>query len=107
MQGTLISGKQAIGCVMYYGMPEKDSKRLESLNAPVLGIFASRDGWINQEVVGEFEKKMVDLNKPLTVKWYEADHAFANPSSPRYDETASTDANKMAVQFLKADYLNN
>jgi carboxymethylenebutenolidase len=105
LQGTLLSNKQAIGCVMYYGMPEKNVERLKMLQAPVLGIFASQDGWINQEVVDDFEKKMTELNKPLTIKWYDANHAFANPSSPRYNESAATDANKMAVQFLKANFI--
>lgn len=104
LQASILAGKQGKGCVMYYGMPEKDNKRLESLNGPVLGIFADKDGWINHEVVGAFEKQMSDLKKPLSVSWYKADHAFANPSNPKYDKSAAEDANKKAIAFLKQNF---
>ncbi len=104
LQGTLLAGDKSVGCVMYYGIPEKDAKKLEKLNAPVLGIFASRDGWVNQEVVDEFEKNMNALNKPLTLKWYDAVHAFANPSNPNFDKEASADASRMAIAFINKNF---
>ncbi len=37
-------------------------------------------------MVGGFEKAMAEAGKTdLTVHWYEANHAFANPSGSRYD----------------------
>jgi carboxymethylenebutenolidase len=36
--------------------------------------------------VGGFEAAMKEAGKPLTVHWYVADHAFANPTGNRYDE---------------------
>ena len=36
-------------------------------------------------MVGGFEKAMAAAGKDLSVHWYEADHAFANPTSARYD----------------------
>jgi carboxymethylenebutenolidase len=104
LQASMIAGGQTIGCVMYYGMPEKEESKLKSINYPVLGIFASKDGWINQEVVGEFEKKMNELSKDITMKWYDAEHAFANPSNPQYDSEATADANKLAVEFLRGNF---
>ncbi len=72
--------------VVYYGNVKVPADQLAALKGPVLGHFASRDKWINQEMVGYFEEQMRQAGKPLTVHWYEADHAFANPSGGRYDE---------------------
>jgi len=102
LQASLLAGKQAAGCVMYYGMPEKDLNRLKSLHADVLGIFANKDQWINPKVVSEFAANMQQAGKKLIVKQYDADHAFANPSNPAYDKAAKEDAYKNAVTFLKA-----
>jgi len=71
----------------------------------VLGIFASQDGWINQEVVDIFEKNMYELKKSITIKWYDAEHAFANPSNPKFNQSAAEDANKMTLSFLKSNYM--
>jgi len=73
--------------VIYYGNVKKEASELEELASPVLGHFATKDGWINQEMVGGFEQAMKSAGKSdaMTVHWYEADHAFANPTSARYD----------------------
>jgi len=104
LQAAIILGKQANGCVMYYGMPEKDAKKLSALSAPVLGIFALRDGWITKSLVEEFEMKMKELNKPVTISWFDADHAFANPSNPKFDEGATSKARSLTVEFLKGNF---
>lgn len=102
LQTSLLAGKQAAGCVMYYGMPEKDVDKLKTLHADVLGIFANKDQWINPKVVDEFAENMKKAEKKLTVKRYDADHAFANPSNPVYDKTAKEDAYKNTLAFFKA-----
>jgi carboxymethylenebutenolidase len=101
LQSSLLLGKQVKGCVIYYGMPEKDKEKLKTLQAEVLGIFAGNEKWITPEVVQEFEKNMKDLGKPVTIKSYEADHAFANPSNPRYNETYAKEAYQLSLDFLK------
>lgn len=101
LQASLLAGKQAAGCVMYYGMPEKETERLKELHADVLGIFGNKDQWINSKVVDEFAENMKKANKKLIVKRYEADHAFANPSNPSFDKEAKEDAYKNAISFLK------
>ena len=102
LQTTLLAGKQAAGCVMYYGMPEKDVDKLKTLHADVLGIFANKDQWINPKVVDEFAENMKKAEKNLTLKRYDADHAFANPSNPVYDKAAKDDAYKITLAFFKA-----
>jgi carboxymethylenebutenolidase len=45
---------------------------------------------------------MEKAGKKLIVKSYNADHAFANPSNPKYDKASAEDANQAAVKFIKA-----
>jgi len=45
---------------------------------------------------------MGKANKKITVKSYDADHAFANPSNPNHDKEATADAHAVALAFFKA-----
>ena len=71
--------------VIYYGRCAKGVEEVENLKGPVMGHFASRDQWINQEMVGGFEKSMDAAGKSYSNFWYEADHGFANPTTTRHD----------------------
>jgi carboxymethylenebutenolidase len=104
LQASLVAGKQASGCVMYYGMPEDNVDRLKTLNCDVLGIFGTQDKWINSDITKKFEANMKAAGKKLTLKNYDADHGFANPSNPigHYNEAAYKDAYKNTVEFFKA-----
>ena len=97
--GESFEGKQAVGCVMYYGMPEKDVAKLKTLNCDVLGLFAAKEQWISPAVVAQFEKDMATAGKSIKVKSYDADHAFANPSNPIYNKVASEDAYGLAINY--------
>jgi carboxymethylenebutenolidase len=101
LQSSILAGFRAAACVMYYGMPEKEVEKLKHLNAPVLGIFATKDAWITPQVVKEFEAAMKKAGKKLTVRSYNADHAFANPSNPNFDKEATGKAHAEAIAFLK------
>lgn len=101
LQSTLLENKQAKACVMYYGIPEKSIDRLKTLNCDVLGIFAKQDQFINTELVKTFEANMKTADKKLTVYNYDADHAFANPSNPKFNKEFSADAHAKALAFLK------
>lgn len=100
LQASIEAADQGVGCVIYYGMPEKDNDRLEGLEADVLGIFASKDQWINEGVVEEFEQSMDRVGKNLEFHIYEAEHAFANPSRDIYDKEAATQANDLVIDFF-------
>ena len=102
LQSSILAGPQAAGCVVFYGMPEKNIDKLKSLNADVLGIFGNKDQWINPTVVNDFASDMKKAGKKLEVYRYDADHAFANPSNPIYDKPATEDAYKHVYDFLKA-----
>jgi carboxymethylenebutenolidase len=103
LKSAILSKKQAIGSVMYYGMPVQDVEKLKTLNCDVLGLFAKEE-WISKKVIEEFAVNMKTANKTLNYKIFEAAHAFANPSNPKFDEKASTEANAMAVKFLKEKF---
>jgi carboxymethylenebutenolidase len=104
LQEALLGGKQTVGCVMYYGMPEKDVAKLKTLNTDVLGIFASQDKWISPEVVAQFKKDMASAGKSLTVESYDADHAFANPSNPKYKKDDAAKAHEHALAYLRGRF---
>ena len=102
LQAALLAAKQSVGCVMYYGIPESDIKRLMTLNCDVLGIFANEDKFINTEVVKSFEENMKKADKKLTLFKYDADHAFANPSNPKHNKELSNQARKHVVEYIKS-----
>lgn len=104
LQEALLGGKQTVGCVMYYGMPEKDVAKLKTLNTDVLGIFANQDKWINTEVVNQFKKDMATAGKKVTIESYDADHAFANPSNPKFNKEYATKAHAQALAYLRSKF---
>ncbi len=87
--------------IIYYGRVTKSAQELASLKGPVLGHFATQDRFINEEMVSGFKAAMAQAGKPLTVHWYEADHAFANPTSARYDAPDAALAWERTTAFLK------
>jgi carboxymethylenebutenolidase len=98
---SITAGKQAAGCVIYYGMPTDDLEKIKSLNADVLGIFAGRDKYITTEIVKKFENNMKAAGKNIVVKSYDAEHGFANPSNPIFNKDATEDAYKLTLEFFK------
>ncbi|MEM8968227.1 MAG: dienelactone hydrolase family protein [Bacteroidota bacterium] len=101
LRATILADEQAIGCVMYYGMPVQNMEEIKEIETDVLGIFAEYDGYITPKVVEEFEQQMKEADKDIEVHMYEADHGFANPSGSRYDEDAAKDAYDKTLAFLK------
>ncbi|WP_439695257.1 dienelactone hydrolase family protein [Mucilaginibacter sp. AW1-7] len=102
LQTGLLAGKQLVGSVMYYGMPEQDVAKLKTLNADVLANFANKDQWINPKVVAKFNDDMKAAGKKLYLHQYDADHGFANPSNPAYNSDATKDAYANTIAFFKA-----
>lgn len=101
MQATLLAGKQSKACVMYYGAPEENMEKLKSLNASIFFVWAEQDKWINKALVSKFEMNMKAAKKSLKIKKYDADHAFANPSNPKFNIEFADDAFLNATIFIK------
>ena len=89
--------------VVYYGRVNRTAEDLKALKGPVLGHFATQDQWINKEMVSGFEAAMKAAGKTATNHWYEADHAFANPTSARYDEADAKLAWERTLAFFAAN----
>lgn len=89
--------------VVYYGRVNRAAEDLKALKGPVLGHFATQDQWINKEMVSGFEAAMKAAGKTATNHWYEADHAFANPTSARYDEADAKLAWERTLAFFAAN----
>ena len=87
--------------VVYYGRVNRTAAELAPLDSPVLGHFATRDGWIDRNMVGGFERAMESAGKTYEVHWYEADHAFANPTSARYDADDAALAWQRTLSFFR------
>ncbi|MBB4266353.1 dienelactone hydrolase family protein [Roseospira visakhapatnamensis] len=90
--------------VIYYGRLIQEAEPLKALQGPVLGHFATQDGFIDQAMVKGFQAAMAEAGKAdsLTLHWYEADHAFANPSGSRYDEDDARLAWERTMAFFDA-----
>jgi carboxymethylenebutenolidase len=88
--------------VIYYGRLETDATKLAAVNARILGIFGTRDKSISLESVTKFEAGLRAAGKSVTIKFYDAEHAFANPSSARYDEGSAAEAWTETQAFLKS-----
>ncbi len=87
--------------VIYYGNVVKSADELAPLASPVLGHFGTLDSRINAEMVGGFEAAMQAAGKSdLAVHWYDADHAFANPTGSRYDQADAALAWSRTLAFF-------
>jgi len=90
-------------CVVFYGGHPKVKPDLPNLHAPVLGLYAGKDGFVTPELVRDLERQLKDLGKQIEVKIYnDADHAFFNDTRPEvYNAEAAADAWQRTVEFLR------
>ena len=89
-------------CVVFYGGHPNVKPDLPNLQAPVLGIYAERDGFVTPELVHQLERQLKKLGKSVEVHIYPGvDHAFFNDQRPEvYDEKASADAWRRVLEFF-------
>lgn len=90
-------------CVVFYGGHPKVHPDLEALQAPVLGIWAGKDGFVSPEVVGQLDQQLTALGKRHEFHSYpHADHAFFNDTRKEvYDPEASKDAWRRTIEFFR------
>lgn len=101
LQTALLAGKQAKGCIMYYGRPENDLAKLQQLNCDVIGFFGANDQMPNTTVVKQFQENMATAGKQLVAHSYPAGHGFANPSNPNFNKEATEDAYAKTLAYLR------
>jgi carboxymethylenebutenolidase len=90
--------------VVYYGRVNHPTGELRHLKGPVMGHFATHDMWINRDMVTLFELGMLKAQKRSISHWYEAGHAFANPTGSRYDNKDAALAWQRTMAFLETEF---
>lgn len=105
LRAAIHGGGQVVACVMFYGTPVNNQEKLAHLQAPVLAIWASQDKYLTPEVANEFKESMEQAGKIYQQEFYDADHAFANPSSHSYVKAAAQMATHSAIAYLRKHLL--
>ncbi|HUJ28244.1 MAG TPA: dienelactone hydrolase family protein [Myxococcales bacterium] len=103
LKASLNDPRDVSATVIYYGMPVDDVAKLKTLQGPVLGIFAKKDGHITPEVVAKFDQNLTAAGIKHEFHSYDAGHGFANPSSGAYTSDAAKDAWEKTKVFLRAN----
>jgi carboxymethylenebutenolidase len=89
-------------CADFYGIHPAVHPNLENLHCPLLGIFATRDGYATPEMVSALDEELTELGKPHTFRTFEADHAFCNDDRPEvYEPAAAEDAWMLLTSFMR------
>jgi carboxymethylenebutenolidase len=88
-------------CIVYYGRLPQSAAELAPLACPVLGHFGTQDQFINKAMVDGFLAAAQAAGKEVTAYWYEANHAFANPSGGNYDAEDAALAWARTTDYLK------
>ena len=66
-------------CVDFYGIHPNVTPDLAGLQAPVLGFFAEKDGFVTPEVARKLEGDLRAAGKSVEITIFDgADHAFFN-----------------------------
>jgi len=100
LQAGLRMPEQVDAVVMYYGQPVTDRAQLSRLDAPLAGFFGLRDQGIPADSVRKMEQELKSLGKSVDIRFYDANHAFANPSGQAYDAAAANDAWTRTLDFF-------
>ena len=101
LAGTL---NPKVGAVVdFYGIHPKVAPDYTKLQAPVLGIFAEKDGFVNAAAVAGLEQALKAAGKRITIRWFKGvDHAFFNDTRPDvYHEASAREAWDLTVDFLE------
>jgi carboxymethylenebutenolidase len=102
LKASLAGASDVSATVIYYGLPVTDVEKLKTLQGPVLGIYANQDGWITKDKVAAFDQALTEAGVKHEFHAYDADHAFANPSSGKYQAADAKDAWQKTETFLAA-----
>jgi carboxymethylenebutenolidase len=103
MTYTVASRYSDLGAtVAFYGAGyDPTPEDVAKVNAPVLAVYGSRDSAVPPEQIQKIEQLYKDQGKDITVKVYDAGHAFINPMHGMGNEQAAAEAWPLAVNFLK------
>ena len=99
------ANKDVGACVVFYGGHPNVKPDLAALNAPVLGIFAGKDGFVSPAAVADLDRQLNALGKRHEFHTYAtADHGFFNDTRPEvFNAAAATDAWKKTIAFFRKE----
>jgi carboxymethylenebutenolidase len=90
--------------VVFYGVHPNIKPDLANLKAPVLGIYAEKDGFVSQDVVKALDADLTRLGKRHEFHTYPgADHAFFNDTGKNYNKQAAEQAWARTLTFLRQE----
>lgn len=100
---TVASRYSDLGAIIpFYGAGyDPKPEEVAKVNAPVLAVYGSRDDSVSPEQISKIESMYKQAGKDITVKVYDAGHAFINPDHGMGDEKSAAEAWPLAVNFLK------
>ena len=100
---TVAAHYSDLGAVVafYGGGYDPAPVEVAKVNAPVLAIYGSKDESIPMAQIQKIEQMYKAAGKDITVKVYDAGHAFINPHHGSGVEKAAAEAWPLAVNFLK------
>jgi carboxymethylenebutenolidase len=85
----------------YGGGYDPTPAEVAQVNAPILAIYGSQDHGIPPEQRERIQALYQEAGKDLTIKVYNAGHAFVNPEHGMGNEEAAAQAWPQAVNFLR------
>jgi carboxymethylenebutenolidase len=96
---------EVAACVVFYGGHPNVRPDLAALRAPVLGLWAGKDGFVTPQVVAQLDAQLTALGKPHEFHTYpDAQHAFFNDTRPEvYDPAAAQDAWRRTLEFFRRE----
>ena len=96
---------EVAACVVFYGGHPNVKPDLAALRAPVLGLWAGKDGFVTPEVVAQLDQQLTALGKRHEFHTYpNAQHAFFNDTRPEvHDPEASKDAWRRTLEFFRRE----
>jgi carboxymethylenebutenolidase len=96
---------EVAACVVFYGGHPNIKPDLAALQAPVLGLYGGKDGFVTPQVVKTLDQELTRLGKRHEFHTYpEADHAFFNDHRPEvYNRAAATDAWEKTLAFFRSN----
>jgi carboxymethylenebutenolidase len=98
---TALAHPELDGAIMYYGMLVQDPAKLAQIHGTLVGIFGDKDKGIPPADVDKFEAALNQAGVKADIYRYDADHAFANPSNPHYDQLSASNAWNHVLAFLE------
>lgn len=88
-------------CVDFYGIHPNVKPDYSQLKAPVLGLFAETDSFVNPDVVNALEETLKNAGVSTDFQIYpDVDHAFFNDEREVYNLAAATDAWNRVQDFF-------